>query len=171
MTKRAADASTGYDNVTVNYDSDTDSDSFYINNWVDVLGIYAVKETMSETGAIEVATMTEEKEQILKGIYYDMNPISVKTTVETEEEPGTDNEGNPTTVPVEKTTVNISVNSLDYSDASNMYGFNADQNKMLDEIMAPENYTLFAKLIGVDCYGGLTADELAKLEASLPKDD
>lgn len=163
--KQISNASEGYDNVTVVYENGIDGDSETVNNWVDVLGIYAVKTTMDKTEPTEVATVTEEKKQILKNLYWEMNDIS--TSVETVEETNPDDEE---TEPVEKTIVHVSLTSEDYLDAAKRYGFTEEQNKMLKELMAPENHYLFIALIGIDCYGGLTAQELEEIRSNLPDD-
>ena len=160
--QRISSASAGHDNVTVLYDGGIDGDSDTINNWVDVLGIYAVNLTTSEA---EVATVTEEKKQILKNLYYEMNAISI--SVETVEETDTDDEE---AEPVERMIVHVSMSSENYIEAAERYGFTEEQNEMLEELMAPDNHYLFAALIGIDCYGGLTAQQLEEIRSSLPDD-
>ncbi len=163
--KQISNISAGHDNVTVVYENGIDGDSETVNNWVDVLGIYAVKTTMDKTEPTEVATVTEEKKQILKNLYWEMNDISM--SVETVEETNPDDEE---AEPVEKTIVHVSLTSEDYLDAAKRYGFTEEQNKMLKELMAPENHYLFIALIGIDCYGGLTPQELEEIRSNLPDD-
>ncbi len=38
-------------------------------------------------------------------------------------------------------------------EAAASYGFTNEQNAILDELMAPQNYLLFAQLTGIDYYG------------------
>ena len=52
--------------------------------WPQVLSIYAVKTTTDPDNAMEVATMTEEKKQLLTDIFWAMNSISYRTETETE---------------------------------------------------------------------------------------
>jgi hypothetical protein len=163
--QQVSNASAGHENVTVVYDSGIDGDSDSVNNWVDVLGIYAVKTTMDETEPTEVATVTAEKQQILKNLYWEMNKVSIRT--ETVEETDPDDEE---PEPVEKTTVHVSISSESYSDAAERYGFAEEQNEMLEELMAPEYHHMFIALIGIDCYGGLNAQELEAIRNSLPND-
>lgn len=163
VNQQISNVSAGYDNVSVVYDSGIDGDSDSVNNWVDVLGIYAVKTTMDQTEPAEVATVTEEKKQILKNLYYDMNTVS--TSAEAVEEVNPDDEA---AEPVEKTIVHVNLTSEDYRDAAERYGFTEDQNRMLEELMVPENHYLFVSLIGIDCYGGLTAQELEEIRSGLP---
>ena len=90
VNQQISNASAGNDYVTVVYNGGIDGDSDTINNWVDVLGIYAVKLTANETEPMEVATVTEEKKEILKDLYYEMNTVSI--FVETVEETEPDDE-------------------------------------------------------------------------------
>lgn len=128
-----------------------------------VLGIYAVKTTMDQTEPTEVATVTAERKQILKDIYWDMNTVSIKT--ETVEETDRDDED---AEPVEKTTVQVSISSESYSDAAKRYGFTEKQNDMLEEMMAPQYHHMFIALIGIDCYGGMTSQEVEDILNGLP---
>ena len=162
---QVSDASAGHDNVTVVYDSGIDGDSDSVNNWVDVLGIYAVKTSMDQTEPTEVATVTAEKKQMLKDIYWEMNTVSTKT--ETVEEIDPDDED---AEPIEKTIVHVSISSESYSDAAGRYSFSEEQNEMLEEMMVPEYHQMFIALIGIDCYGGMTAQELEAIRNSLPND-
>lgn len=157
--------SAGHDNVTVVYDGGIDGDSDIVNNWVDVLGIYAVKMTTDETQPMEVATVSEEKKQILKDLYWEMNAVSIRT--ETVEIPDPDDEEGD---PIEEMTVYVSIACEDYLDAAERYGFTEDQKEMLEELMNPEYHHMFIALIGVDCYGGLTLREIEEIRNRLPND-
>lgn len=157
----------GYDAVNVIYEGDFDGDSFMVNNWTDVLGVYAVKTTTDETAGDEVLTVTAEKEAILKSTFNDMNTVDIRTETET----------NTTTAmvdgeEVEETTVTlniyIDIQSLTYLEGAELYSFDEDQMEMLEELMSPQYYSFFAELINVDIYGGLTAGDLANLVNDLP---
>lgn len=163
--QQVSNASAGHDNVTVVYDSGIDGDSDSINNWVDVLGIYAVKTTLDETEPTEVATVTAKKKQILKDIYWDMNTVSIRTETVEETDPSDED-----AEPVEKMIVHVSISSESYSDAAERYGFSEEQDEMLEAMMVPEYHHMFIALIGIDCYGGLTAPELEAIRNSLPND-
>ena len=157
----------GYDAVNVIYEGDFDGDSFMVNNWTDVLGVYAVKTTTDETAGDEVLTVTPEKQAILKTTFNDMNTVDIRTETET----------NITTAivngeEVEETTVTlniyINIQSLTYLEGAELYGFDEDQMEMLEELMSPQYYSFFAELINVDIYGGLTMGDFANLVNDLP---
>lgn len=157
----------GYDAVNAIYEGDFDGDSFMVNNWTDVLGVYAVKTTTDETAGDEVLTVTPEKQEILKSTFNDMNTVDIRTETET----------NTTTTIVDaeevegtKTTLNIYINiqSLTYLEGAELYSFDEDQMEMLEELMSPQYYSFFAELINVDIYGGLTMGDFANLVNDMP---
>lgn len=173
-------SSGGYTVVNVIYENDYDGDSFMVNNWADVLAVYAVKVTSGNTNtgeansgendniqADEVLTLTPEKESILKSIFNCMNKLSFRT----ETESGTAYvEENGRSVIVFTTMLNIyvDVESLDYIEAAELYGFDDNQVELLEELMSPQYYSYFADIISVDVYGGLSPSDLAALVNSLP---
>lgn len=52
--------------------------------WPEVLSIYAVKTTSDPDNPQEVATITPEKEQLLKDLFWEMNEITHRTETKTE---------------------------------------------------------------------------------------
>ena len=57
-------------------DMDNAGSAAMISNWRDVLAVYAVRTTTDASSPDEVATLTEEKLDILRQIFWDMNAIS-----------------------------------------------------------------------------------------------
>ena len=160
-------STSGYDAVNVIYEGDFDGDSFMVNNWTDVLGVYAVKTTTDEAAGDEVLTVTPEKQQVLASTFLDMNTVNIRTEVET----------NTTTIIVDgeeveetTTTLNIfiDIQSMTYLEGAGLYVFDEGQMEMLEELMSPQYYSFFAELIDVDIYGGLTAADFATLVNDLP---
>ena len=121
--------------------------------WPQVLSIYAVKTTTDPDNAMEVATMTEEKKQLLTDIFWAMNNISYRTETETETQivESDDGHGNilEEEVEVTHTTLYIVVSHKDADAMSSQYSFNADQNKQLDELLAADNSMWLAVLYGI----------------------
>ncbi|MDD4075727.1 MAG: hypothetical protein PHC80_06510, partial [Eubacteriales bacterium] len=137
----------GYDAVNVIYEGDFDGDSFMVNNWTDVLGVYAVKTTTDETTGAEVLTVTPEKQAILKTTFNDMNTMNIRTETETTTTTTINADGEE----VEQTTttliIYIDIQSLTYREGAELYSFNEDQMEMLEELMSPQYYSFFAELI------------------------
>ena len=91
-----------------------------VANWKDVLAVYAVKTTMDKENPMEVATMTEEKLDILREVFWDMNEISAS---------------------VESSVLVITVNAKDCWQAAEEYDFNVEQKELLRELMESDFFT------------------------------
>lgn len=121
--------------------------------WPQVLSIYAVKTTTDPDNAMEVATMDEEKKQLLTDIFWAMNDISYRTETETETQIIESDDGNGNIleeeVEVTHTTLYIVVSHKDADAMASQYNFNADQNEQLDELLAADNSMWMAVLYGI----------------------
>ncbi len=146
-------ASGTYDAVDVHYDGDYDGDSLMINNWNDVLAVYAVR-TMGEGD--EVLTMTPEKQEKLSGVFFDMNPIEYRTEVETV----TTKDENDNDVTTTTLHIHITISSMDYLQGAGLYAFDEEQMELLEEMMTSDFYELYAEVLQVDIYGGSSRAEL-----------
>ena len=168
VSSKAAEASKGHENVTVIYDGDSDGDSDSVNNWVDVLGIFAVKTTMDASAPSDVAILTEDKEKAIHDLLFEMNTVSTRMETKTETKIVTDEDGTEHEETIIKTYVYVTVSSMDAQDVATKYQFSDEQNKMLDELLSPENYPLFAEITGVDLYGGIPPEDIRKIIRNLP---
>ena len=130
-----------------------------VANWRDVLAVYAVRTTTDASSPDEVATLTEEKLDILRQIFWDMNAISY--WVETI----SGDEGESDTV-----ILHITVTVKDHLQMADEYRFNAEQHKLLGELMQPEYEELFMRLTGSYQDIELSPDEVAKIMENLPAD-
>ncbi len=121
--------------------------------WPQVLSIYAVKTTTDPDNAMEVATMTDEKKQLLTDIFWAMNSISYRTETETETQiiESDDGHGNilEEEVEVTHTTLYIVVSHKDADAMASQYSFNADQKEQLEELLAADNSMWLAVLYGI----------------------
>ena len=108
--------------VEINQDYQNQLDTIKANNpyddlemsgfravWPEVLSVYAVKTTTDPDNPQEVASVTEEKKQLLTDIFWEMNDISYRTETDTETEIIESDDGNGNileeTVEVTKTTL------------------------------------------------------------------
>ena len=128
-----------------------------VANWRDVLAVYAVRTTTDASSPDEVATLTEEKLDILRQIFWDMNAISywVETISGDKDESDT-------------VILHITVTVKDHLQMADEYRFTADQRKLLEELMQPEYQELFAALTGSYQDIELSPDEVAKIMENLP---
>ena len=121
--------------------------------WPDVLAIYAVRTTSDPDYSLEVVTVTDEKEKLLRNIFWDMNSIIYGTenyeeqiTVEPPE--GDESTEEEVTETVSRTRLLISVSHKTAPEMSLEYGFSQEQNTYLDEMLSDRFRSLWSSLIG-----------------------
>ena len=121
--------------------------------WPEVLSIYAVKTTNDPDNPQEVASMTDEKKQLLKDIFWEMNEISYETEEKTETVivETDDGEGNIIEEEVEETTVYlyITVSHKTVEEMMAQYGFTEDQKAQVAELLAQDGSMWVSVLYGI----------------------
>ncbi len=119
--------------------------------WKEVLAVYSVKTTTDPDNPQEVATMDDNKKQLLKDIFWEMNEISSRTESKTETQitESDDGHGNivetETTVP--QTYLYITVSHKTAEEMADRYGFNEEQRQQLSELLAEENNSLWSAVL------------------------
>ena len=106
-----------------------------LQNWRNVLAVYAVKVSTDEEHGLDVMTMDEEKLQLLREIFFDANKLEYELTTRT-----VDSE--------RVTTLHISAQIKDAMQMADEYGFTAQQREMLEELLKPDYDDIFLSLIG-----------------------
>lgn len=96
------------------------------DNFCDILMVYMVKHGDGDTAT----DMTDKAKQNLKAVFDDMCSYTISSRTDTE----TDDEGNTTTTTVKE--VNVELKTC--YDMVSVYGFNAEEQAMLAELMKPE---------------------------------
>lgn len=152
--------------VEINQDYQNQLDTIKANNpyddlemsgsravWPEVLSVYAVKTTTDPDNPQEVASLTDEKKQLLTDIFWEMNEISYRTETDTETEIIESDDGNGNileeTVEVTKTTLYITVSHKTADEMSDQYRFNEDQDSQLEELLNVDNSMWLAVLYGI----------------------
>mgnify|MGYP000879828325 FL=1 len=140
-------------------DMDNAGSAAMISNWRDVLAVYAVRTTTDASSPDEVATLTEEKLDILRQIFWDMNAISywVETISGDKDESDT-------------VILHITVTVKDHLQMADEYRFNTEQRKLLEELMQPEYQELFMALTGSYQDIDLSPEEIQEIIKKLPTD-
>ena len=106
-----------------------------LQNWRNVLAVYAVKVSTDEEHGLDVITMDEEKLQLLREIFFDANKLEYELTTRT--------------VDGERiTTLHISAQIKDAMQMADEYGLTAQQREMLEELLKPDYEDIFLSLIG-----------------------
>ena len=119
--------------------------------WPEVLAIYAVQTTSNSDNPQEVATITDEKVELLQEIFWQMNEISYETATVTEMELIETDDGNGNIVEewhqVVHTYLYVTVSHKTAAEIAAALGFNDDQLKQLEELLATENATLWTSVL------------------------
>lgn len=140
-------------------DMDNAGSAAMISNWRDVLAVYAVRTTTDNASPDEVATLTEEKMEILREIFWDMNAISYHL----ETVSGGEDEG-------DTVILRITVTVKDHLQMADGYQFNTEQRRLLEELMQPKYQELFMALTGSYQNIELSPENVAKIMENLPAD-
>lgn len=149
--------STEYEQIQVQYPHDTlvasgNGGSLPVNNWKEILTVYAVKVTDDVDNSMEVATIDHTKKGILRNVFWDMNHIDhwIENIEHEETIITTDKDNNEIeeTVTTIETILYINVTFKTCFDMIAEYNFNEHQVEMLNELMQDEYQQLFMQLIG-----------------------
>ena len=130
-----------------------------LQNWRNVLAVYAVKVSTDVDAGMEVMTMDEEKLQLLREVFFDANKLEYKLTTRT-----VDGE--------RVTTLHISAQIKDAMQMADEYGFTAQQREMLEELLKPDYDDIFLSLIGNYQPGGTPIGpvDISDIQGTLPDD-
>lgn len=134
-------------------------ESTMLQNWRNVLAVYAVKVSTDEEHGLDVMTMDEEKLQLLREIFFDANKLEYELTTRT--------------VNGEQiTTLHISAQIKDAMQMADEYSFTAQQREMLEELLKPDYDDIFLSLIGNYQPGGTPIGpvDISDIQGTLPDD-
>jgi cell wall-associated NlpC family hydrolase len=148
------------------------ADNTRINNWMDVVAVFAVKTSMDSQNGMDVVTIDNIRADLLKSVFWDMNSIDSKVetveqtkTVTVKNEDGTTSEE---TVTTSENVLHITVTSKTAEQQANEYGFTSDQKEVMEEMLSAQFRPMMFALIGMDSDVGLTPDQLQNLYNNLP---
>ena len=119
--------------------------------WKEVIAVYAVKTTTDPINGQEVATITDEKKEILREIFWEMNEISFRTEEITETVIVESDDGNGNIVETEttekRTYLFITVSHKTADEMTEEYNFDRKQKEQLDALLSEENDELWAMVL------------------------
>lgn len=119
--------------------------------WKEVLAVYSVKTTTDPDNPQEVATMDDNKKQLLTDIFWKMNKISSRTESKTETVITETDDGHGNIVQTEttqtRTYLYITVSHKTAEEMADQYGFDDEQRQMLSELLADENNSLWSQVL------------------------
>ena len=130
-----------------------------LQNWRNVLAVYAVKVSTDEEHGLDVMTMDEEKLQLLREIFFDANKLKYELTTRTVDGKRI-------------TTLHISVQTKDAMRMADEYGFTDQQREMLEELLKPDYDDIFLSLIGNYQPDGMPIGpvDISDIQGTLPDD-
>lgn len=130
-----------------------------LQNWRNVLAVYAVKVSTDEEHGLDVITMDEEKLRLLREIFFDANKLKYELTTRI-----VDGE--------RVTTLHIYAQIKDAMQMADEYGFTAQQREMLEELLKPDYDDIFLSLIGNYQPGGTPIGpvDISDIQGTLPDD-
>lgn len=144
-----------YDNKILEIKNGTSHDVLEMSGssaaWKEVLAVYAVKTNTDPNNPQEVATMDDNKKQLIKNLFWEMNTISYRTENKTENviTETVDENGNVvrTETTVTRIYLYITVTHKSVDEMASQYGFSQQQKEYLNELLKPENDSLWSVLI------------------------
>lgn len=145
------------DSVVIHREPDGGSD-LTIRNWTDIIAVFAVKTAGADADATDVVTIDEERIDLIRQVFRDMNTISYYVqTIEHEDST--------------ETILHITITSKKATDMPDFYHFSKSQCEALTEVLKPEYAQMLAELVGT--YGGevsLDEAQIRTMLAAMPKD-
>lgn len=131
--------------------------SLFITNWPDVIAVFSAKVSGGPDYALDAVTMDNEREKLLKKVFWDMNTL-LYDTEETDE----------------GIVLHIRHTSKSYEEMMEFYQFTPYQRQAAAEMMKPEYAQMLSELIGtLGVSGGgsvtLTPEQAEKMLENLPE--
>lgn len=130
--------SVAYDSIVYHCLPDGGSD-LLITNWTDVVAVFSARVSGDKNHALDVVTMDEKREKLLKETFWDMNELTYRT-----EKIVRRHNGKKTV----KIKLHITLTSKKCSDMYEFYDFTKYQRQSAEEILKPEYAQMLSELIG-----------------------
>lgn len=140
-----------YDALMISYIGEGDGES-PVNNWNDVLAVFAVCCTTDSVDPIQVMEFTDVSIDYIRNIFYQMNTYTLTTGGAYDEEEE-----------MYVLTVYINQYCMDYREAADYFQLTDYQREILYEMMKPEYCEYYAKLMGINVSGGANVNEILSL--------
>lgn len=130
--------SVAYDSIVYHCQLDGGGD-LLITNWTDVVAVFSARVSGDKNHALDVVTMDEKREKLLKETFWDMNQLTYRT-----EKIVRRHNGKKTV----KIKLHITLTSKKCSDMYEFYNFTKYQKQSAEELLKPEYAQMLSELIG-----------------------
>lgn len=139
-------------------DLDNDAVAAVLDNWRNVLAVYAVRASADGSSPSGLDGLTAENLSLLREVFWDMNQISSFTETVPKGEDDTE------------IILHITAIVKTPQEMAEEYGFTDEQKELLEELLKPEYRELFQNLIGSSQDLMLSIEQVQKILDSLPDD-
>lgn len=149
------------------------ADNTRVDNWSDVIAVFAVKTALEAEGGMDVVTIDATREEMIRSVFWDMNIIEYdlekikhEETVAVEQEDGSlENK----TVTTYETVLHVTITSRTAEEQAGDYRFTNDQHSLMEEMLSEEFRPLMFALLGKDSDTGLSQEQLELVYRDLPE--
>jgi len=159
------------DRVEIHYPGSADNTR--IDNWMDIVAVFAVKTVIDSENGMDVATLDATRIAIIRSVFWDMNLLDSRIetiehteTVTVEHEDGSTSEE--TTTSFERI-LHITVTSKTAEQQADIYHFTSEQKDFVKEMLSMEFRPLMFAILGKDTDTGLTPGQLGDVQHNLPE--
>ena len=135
---REIENSVAYDSIVYHCLPDGGNE-LLISNWTDVIAVFSARVSGDKNHALDVVTMDEKREKLLKETFWDMNELTYRT-----EKIVRRHNGKKTV----KIKLHITLTSKKCSDMYEFYNFTKYQRQSAEELLKPEYAQMLSELIG-----------------------
>ncbi|WP_211326593.1 C40 family peptidase [Paenibacillus flagellatus] len=157
----------------VEYHYPGSADNTRIDNWMDIIVVFAVKTVTDAENGMDVATLDATRIGIIRSVFWDMNSlesrvetIEHKETVTVEHEDGSTSEE---TITRYERILHITVTSQTAEQQADIYRFTNEQMELMKEMLSEEFRPLMYAILGKGADIGLTPEQLDLVQQHLPK--
>ncbi|MFC4600239.1 C40 family peptidase [Cohnella hongkongensis] len=157
------------DRVEIHYVESADNTR--IDNWPDVLAVFAVK-TSTDKAGFDVVTMDRQRVEMLQTVFWDMNQIDshVETLEHTElvfieKEDGSIEEH---VVTEYERVLQLSITARTADQQASHYDFSTEQVDLVNELLSAEFRPMMFAILGKNADTGLTSEQFEAIMTDLP---
>lgn len=122
-------------------------DNSFIDNWPDILAVFAVQTDMDPQNPMDVVVMDQQRISQLQKVFWDMNTVSYSISEITPLPTPTYSPSPDSTASAPMRTLTIHVNSKYWDDMTAVYQFDDDQISMLKDLMSAKYADMFMQLV------------------------
>lgn len=138
------------DRVEIHYPGSADNTR--MDNWMDIIAVFAVKTVMDAENGMDVATLDATRIGIIQSVFWDMNPIEThvetiehKETMTVEHEDGSTSEE---TITNYEYILHITIASRTAEQQADIYRFTSEQKDIINEMLSVEFRPFMLAILG-----------------------